>query len=59
MSFADATFANSLDPDQDSVGSNLVSNHLTLIVFSKVCFEKVNFDKKSTEDNKSMKNYPA
>ena len=31
----------------------------TLIVFLKEVFEKVNFVEKSTDDNKSMKNYPA
>ena len=31
----------------------------TLIVFLKAFFEKVNFEKKSAEDNKGMKKYPA
>ena len=31
----------------------------SLIVFMKEFFEKVNFEKKSVNDNKSMKNYPA
>ena len=53
------TFANSLDQDQDqqNVGPDLVPNHLTLIVFLKVFLEKVNFEKQSAEDFKSMKNY--
>ena len=55
------TFANSLDPDlvQQNVGSDLNPNSLTLIVFLKELFEKVNFEKKSAEDNNSMKNNPA
>ena len=31
----------------------------TMIVFLKGVFENVNFEKKSADDNKSMKNYPA
>ena len=31
----------------------------TLIVFLKDFFEKVNFEIKSADDNKSTKNYPA
>ena len=31
----------------------------TLIVFLYELFEKANFEKKSTYDNESMKNYPA
>ena len=31
----------------------------TLIVFLKELFEKVNFEKKYADDNKSMKNYQA
>ena len=52
------TFANSLDPDQNqqNVGPHLDPNCLTLMVFLKGFFEKVYFEKKSAEDNKSMKN---
>ena len=55
------TFANSLDPDQDrlNVGPDLVPNGLTLIMVLKEFFEKVNFQKKSADNNKGMKNYPA
>ena len=28
-------------------------------MFLKEAFEKINFEKKSADDNKSMKNYPA
>ena len=40
-------FCNSLDPDQDgqNAGPHLDSNHLTLIVFLKELYEKVNFEK--------------
>ena len=40
------TFANSLDPDQDgqNVGSDLDPNRLTLMLFLKEFFEKVNFE---------------
>ena len=31
----------------------------TLIVFLKESYEKTNSEKKSADDNKSMKNYPA
>ena len=42
------------------MGPDLDRNLLTLILFLKVCFlKKVNFEKKSAEDKKSMKNYPA
>ena len=46
-----------MDPDQDrqNVGPDLDPNHLTLIVFLKVSFE----EKKSADNNKSIKNYPA
>ena len=45
-------FANSLDPDQaqQSVGPDLEPNRLTLIVFLKVSYETINFEKKSTDD---------
>ena len=45
------TFANSLDPDQDqqNVGPDRGPNSLTLL-FLKEFFEKVNFEKNSTED---------
>ena len=41
------TFANSLDPDQGRqiVGPDLDQNCLTLMVFLKESFEKVNFEK--------------
>ena len=56
------TFANSLDPGQDRqiVGPDLDPNFNTLILFPKEFFEKViyNFEKKSADDNKSLKNYP-
>ena len=52
------TFPNSLDPDQDrqNVGPDLDPNRLTLWlhVFLKAFFEKDNFEKKSTDDSKSM-----
>ena len=49
------TFAKSLNQAQDvqNVGPDLDPNHLTLIVFLKEFFEKVNFEKKL--DNKTMK----
>ena len=49
------TFANSLDDqDRHSVGNDQGLNHFdTLIVFLKEIFEKVNFEKKSRDDNKS------
>ena len=52
------TFANSLDPDQDQldIGPDLDPNWLTS---ERILFEKANFEKKSADDNKSMKNYPA
>ena len=55
------TFANSLDPDQDrhNVGPDLNPNHLTLWWCSWKNFLKKWILKKSTDDNKSMKNYPA
>ena len=37
---------------------DLNPNLLTLILFLKEFFEKVNFAKRLLEDNKSMKNYP-
>ena len=54
-------FANSFDPDQDrqDVGPDLDPNCLTLTVFLKDFFFKDNFEKKSADDNKSMKNDPA
>ena len=57
-----STFANSLDPDQDrhNVGPDLDSNGLTRKVFLNKFFEKVNFEKKkSADDKKSIQNYPA
>ena len=55
------TFANSLDPDQDqqNIGDDLDPNHLTLMVFLKEFFEKLNFEKQSADDKTSMKNYPV
>ena len=44
------TFANSLDTDQDS-------NDLTLMVFLKDFFEKVDFEKISADNKKGMQNY--
>ena len=42
------------------VGLDLDPNCLdTLVVFLKEFFEKVNYEKKFADDNKSMKNYPA
>ena len=54
-------FSNSLDPDQDrqNVGPDLDPNCLTLIAFLKEFFEKVRFEKKSTDDNKSLKKLPS
>ena len=56
------TVANSLDPDHDrqNVAPDLDPNSLTLLLCSReIFFEKVNIEKKSADDNKSMKNYPA
>ena len=52
------TFANSLDPDQDRhlAGPDLGPNSLTLTVFLREFIEKVNFEEKSADVNKSMKN---
>ena len=49
------TFARSLDPDQhqQNISPDLDPNYFTLRKF----FEKVNFEKKSADDNKNMKNY--
>ena len=44
------TFANSLDPDQDS-------NYLTIMVFLKEFFEKVDFEINSADNKKGMQNY--
>ena len=55
-------FVNSFDPDhaQQNVGPDLDPNRLTLFtVFLREFFEKVNFEIKSAEYNKSMKNYPT
>ena len=43
------TYVNSLAPDQarQNVGSDLDPNSLTLVVFLKDSFEKINFEKKS------------
>ena len=53
------TFANSLDLDQDrqNVVPDLDPNHLTntLIVFLKDFLEKIDFHRKSADDNKSIK----
>ena len=51
LSSAD-NLCNSLDPN---VGTDMD----TLKVFLKESFEKVNFEKLSADDNKSMENYPA
>ena len=51
------TFANSLDQDQDRQNVSPVLD--PLIVFMKESFEKVNFEKKPEDENKSMKNYQA
>ena len=51
-------FANSLDPDQDQHPSQSFSASKpfdTLIVFLTEFFQKSNFEKKSTNDYKSMK----
>ena len=56
------TFVNSLDTDQDrrNVGHDLDPKHLTLTdSVPKRIFDKVNFEKKSADDIKGMKNYPA
>ena len=58
------TFANSLDQDQarQRVGPDLGPNCLTLVVFliDKEFFEKFDFEeKKSKDDKKGTKNYPA
>ena len=55
------TFANHLDPEQGQQIDSLYldPNCLTLIVFLKEFFEKNDFEKKSANDNKSMKNDPA
>ena len=51
------TFTNSLDPDQDqqNVGPDLDPSCLTLIVFLKEFFEKVNFEKVSRRQQKPEK----
>ena len=53
------TFVNSLDPDQARrfVGPDLDPNCLTLIAFLKDFLEKLIL-KKSSDDNKSKRNYP-
>ena len=56
------TFADSLSPDQaqQNVGPDLDPNCLTLWWYSwEIFFEKVNFEKKSTDDKKGMQSYPA
>ena len=55
------TFANSLEPDQDrqNVGPDLGLKCLTLIVFPKEFFEKVNFEKVSRRYIESMQYYPS
>ena len=45
-------FANNLDPDHDG------QNGFSPRAFLKEIFEKVNFEKKSSDDNKSMKSDP-
>ena len=57
-------FANSLDLDQDrqNVGPDLDPNCLTLrlmVFMKKFSHAKVDFEEKSINDNKIMKNYPA
>ena len=54
------TFANSLDPDQvrQNVGPDLDPNCLTLMVFLKEFFEKINFEK-NRQTTQKMQNYPA
>ena len=51
------TFANSLDPDQarHSVGPDLSPNCLTLMVFLKEFFKKVDFEKNQQTTNKHEK----
>ena len=51
------TFADSLDPDQArlNVGLNMDPNCLTLMVFLKDFFVKVNFENKITEDKKACR----
>ena len=53
-------FANSLDPDQalQNIGPDLDPNCLTLMVFLKEFFEKVDF-KGNHQTTKSIQNYPA
>ena len=51
------TFANSLNPDQDQ--QNVGFAFYSLIVFQKKLFETVNFEKKSADNNKTMKYYPV
>ena len=53
------TFANSLDPDQArrNVGPDLDPNCVTLMVYLKEFFEKVDFEK-CQQLTKSMPNYP-
>ena len=54
------TFANSLDPDGQNVAPDLDPKLFdTLLVFLKEFFEKVDFEKKTADNNKSMKNYPG
>ena len=50
-------FANSLDPDQarQNIGTDLDPHCLTLMIFLKDLFEKVNLKKKSTDDKKACK----
>ena len=52
------SFVNNLDPNQDRLNISPDLNLFdTLIVLLKEFFEKVHFEKKSADDNKSMKNY--
>ena len=51
------TFGNSLDPDQDqqNVGPDLDPNSLTLMIFLKEFFEKVDFEKNQQTTNNHTK----
>ena len=56
------TISNSLDPDQarQSVGPDPDPNCLTLMVFLKECFKKVNFEEEKTRRlQKSVQNFTA
>ena len=51
------TYANSLDPDQDrqNVGPDLDPNRWTLMIFMKLFFEKVDFEKITRRQKKHEK----